>query len=199
MNISELIPKPSVTSSAVNPDIDFLITRTEKTDRTMYSDVQQLERKIQQLITLSKEVSLTQYQLEQYRDEVRMLREDVIHASTRLEEIVANLENHHEHDLEHIEISFDESCKHNSKTFRSIDDRLNELEAHKQRWANRAKGAWAVFALVAFILQYIGMQYVDRFVAERDDIHADIERLAEGVSHLSMQQQIMENTHVRRR
>jgi signal transduction histidine kinase len=160
LNISELIPKPSVTSSAVNPDIDFLITRTEKTDRTMYSDVQQLERKIQQLITLSKEVSLTQYQLEQYRDEVRMLREDVIHASTRLEEIVANLENHHEHDLEHIEISIDESCKHNSKTFRSIDDRLNELEAHKQRWANRAKGAWAVFALVAFILQYIGMQYV---------------------------------------
>ena len=185
----------SLSISSIISHMDLLSSRIDKIEKHILEDIQDIENKLQKICELNKGLALLQFQLNKHQEILNNIDHEFdLHANGLETSINCNNEKYLKN-ISSINNKMEKCNEDILTTFNNIDDRVTIIENNNQKWVNRVRGGWFVLVLVIGVLQYIGMQYIDKLLNEKKDIHTSITVINNRLSEIEMRQQTLEKYH----
>ena len=175
--------------------IESLTARFENAERHINDDIEQIERRLQQLVELMKTVSTIQQQVATHQETLNDVRIAVRANLEQLDELMEGFDSKYANHFALVSRKIADAVGEQTAAHKKLDERIGALEENLQNWTNRGIGMWAVFVLVLGLFQYIGMQYVGGIKTEKEALQATVVKMTARLSDLEMRQQVIERTH----
>ena len=175
--MSDNIGKLHTSIQTVLAHIDALVHRFEKAERSIDSDIEEIEKCLQQLIELVKTVSTIQEQVGTQQKVINALRIEVRDQLSALEVLMNSGSEQYSDSIAVISKKITDAIDRQSRVHHLLETRVTSLETRLQTWLNRSIGGWIVIALTCGIFQYIALRYINSFNGERAAATAAIERI----------------------
>ena len=175
--------------------IESLTTRFENAERHINDDIEQIEKRLQQLVELMKTVSTIQQQVATHQETLSDVRIAVRANLEQLDELMEGFDSKYVNHFALVSRKIADVVGEQTATHKKLNERIGALEENLQKWNNRGIGMWAVFVLVIGLFQYIGMQYVSSIKTEKEVLQATVVKMTARLSDLEMRQQVIERTH----
>ena len=164
--------------------IESLVTRFERAERSINDDIEQIEKRLGQLIELVKDVSTVKLQAGNQQKSLNVLRQEFRRHIEALEKLIESSEGDYADSLNELNQHISSILEELQSDCRTTKYRLTIVENSLQTWLNRGIGGWTVITIVFSAAQFFGIKYINSLEEDRKKSNMVIESLERRVYKL---------------